>query len=709
MDILVSFGALALLCAFLTLRCRLHSALAPLAALGIISLWLTIAGMAGLLAPAVWLLLAASAALGVWALASRGKQGGWRALFSPGAALFWALAVSFAVYFAIRQPLFSDFDEFSFWGPAAKLTCLNDSLYTTGEIGWAWQATQTPGLIVLSYFVQFLGQFAPWKVYLAYDLLLFACFAAVLGRVTWRRWPLAVPLAVIAWLTPWFFTVYNRTIELCGVYMTSYGDIPSGIVFGGAVAYWLAVREDGPRLSILPVLVLVGNIKSNTFVLALLAAGLAAADWLFFAPQPALRQPSDGLFKADGAASSAPRPRWRGLARRAGFGAALLAAPMAMYLAWGRYIAGLVQQNAAAGGMGETSPSTVSVAVSGIRMLLGLPVGEYYEARRAQFFAAADGMRQAFFQSRLSMLGIGEDFLRRRGAPEWLALAMGSGVLVTLLILLLLIAAAVLAGRGQLRRRIALLGALSAAGFVGYNFMLALSYGFIFRPEQAEALIDYNRYIDSFYLGWFLLALTALALALQSRAARPALRLLGQGGLVLLAALMLLRVDQMVLPQFSVLGFSDAAFADQRIQQARADAVTAAAEPGSRIFLVSQGDDGLDWFEYSYDLLPLVLDYSGDRDKGGGGGTFGLAALRPPEEDYTRWYYYHPYTAAEWAAAVRASGCRYIFVDRLDEIFTESYAPLFADGLAEAEAGRTLLYEVREDGLFAPVEMEVPA
>ena len=58
---------------------------------------------------------------------------------------------------------------------------------------------------------------------------------------------------------------------------------------------------------------------------------------------------------------------------------------------------------------------------------------------------------------------------------------------------------------------------------------------------------------------------------------------------------------------------------------------------------------------------------------------------------------------------MRASSCRYIFVDRLDEIFVESYAHLFADGLAEAEAGRTLLYAVREDGLFAPGEMEVPA
>lgn len=688
MDIFVSFAALALLCAFFTLRCRLHSALAPLAALGCISLWLTLAGMAGLLLPAAWVLLAASALLGGWALATRAKSGGWRLLFTPGAALFWGLALSFAVYFAIRQPLFSDFDEFSLWGTAAKLTSLNNALYTTAEIGWAWQATQTPGLIVLGYFVQFLGAFAPWKVYLAYDILLFSCFAALLGRAGWRQWPLAVPLAVIGWVTPWFFTVYNRTIELCSVYMSSYGDIPSGIVLGGALAFWLAVREDGPRWPLLPVLVLVGSIKSNTFVLALLAAGLCAADWLIFAPNGNFRQ---------------------NLAKRAGFAAALFAAPMAMYLAWGRYIAALVAKNAEAGGMGDTSLGTVSVAVAGIKMLLGLPVGEVFRARQVQYTAAAAAMKDAFYSSRLSMLGVGEGFLRNRGVPDAIVNAMGAGVAGTALILLLFLAAFLLAGKGQLRRRIGLLALLSSAGFVAYNFMLALSYGFIFRPEQAERLTDYNRYINSFYLGWFLLALAALALALQAEGCRPALALAGRGGLALLAVFMLLRMEQMVLPQFSVLGFSDASFADQRIQQARADAVMAAAEPGSRIFLVSQRDDGLEWFEYSYDLLPLVLDYSGDLERGGGGGTFGLAELRPGEEDYLRWFYYHAYTAAEWEAAVRASGCRYIFVDRLDEIFVESYASLFADGLAEAMAGRTLLYEVTAEGLFAPVEMEVPA
>ena len=172
-DLVLSFTALFGLCAFLTLKARLHSALAPLAALGITSIWFTLAGVADLLVAGGWVFYLAAWGLGIFALVTKRSEA--RRLLSPGAVVFWGLAVSFAVYFSIRQPMFHDFDEFSFWGPAAQMTSTTDHLYTICEYGTPWQATQNCGLIVLSYFVQFFGAFAPFKVYLAYDLLLFAC------------------------------------------------------------------------------------------------------------------------------------------------------------------------------------------------------------------------------------------------------------------------------------------------------------------------------------------------------------------------------------------------------------------------------------------------------------------------------------------------------------------------------------------------------
>ena len=72
MELLCIFAALAVLflfCAFLTLKCNLHAALAPLSALGIAVAWLTAAGMANLLLPGTVLLWAVFAGSGVWALA----------------------------------------------------------------------------------------------------------------------------------------------------------------------------------------------------------------------------------------------------------------------------------------------------------------------------------------------------------------------------------------------------------------------------------------------------------------------------------------------------------------------------------------------------------------------------------------------------------------------------------------------------------------
>ena len=68
MELLCIFAALAVLflfCAFLTLKCNLHAALAPLSALGIAVAWLTAAGMANLLLPGTVLLWAVFAGSGV--------------------------------------------------------------------------------------------------------------------------------------------------------------------------------------------------------------------------------------------------------------------------------------------------------------------------------------------------------------------------------------------------------------------------------------------------------------------------------------------------------------------------------------------------------------------------------------------------------------------------------------------------------------------
>lgn len=690
--VLASLAALFLLCSFLTLRCRLHSALAPLAALGIVVLCLTFAGMADALYYSTWSLLLLCLLAGLWALwPRRGVKPNLRALFTPGAALFWAGAAVLAVYFYIRQPMATGYDELSLWATAVKVTKVDDRLYSMATLGTPWPVTQNPGLPLLSYFFSFFGSYADWKLYVAYDILALAVFAAVLGNLRWNQYPVAVPLAAALWCTPYFLTVYNHTIYLDTTYMTAYGDVSAGLVMGGAVAMWLMLRRSlhsgGPRWAVLPVLALAANLKANTFVLALVAAGLVAADsWLF--PK-----------------NAAGATRWRqGLARRTGFALACLAAPMVIYYFWNiRFVGALVAQNAAEGGTGDTTVAMSAVVVNGIRILLGRPVEGFFAERRGQFLTAMAAMGGQFWTAdgRLSMIGQGRN--------------------VVVLILLVFAGAALVAGSRKLRLRILCQAALSSLCFVGYNLMLALSYGFIFTPEQAAVLTDYNRYINSYYIGWFVLALAVLSLALQTgaetapgalRITRPRFELAGQGALLVLAAAMLFRQNQMVLPQMSVLGFSDSEFVDRKNARAEAELVCGYLDADDRVFFVGQGDDGSRWFGAVFDFYPILVDYSGTVDSAtgemnGGGGTLGLEELRPAEAGVEQ-RYYRAYTPEELDAVVRGNGCTVLYLQRIDDIFVQSYAELFTDGLAAAQNGETLLYRVTADG-YAPVEMEVTA
>ena len=137
MELLCVFAALAavfLFSAFLTLKCGLHSALAPLTALAVAVFWLTVWGMAGSLLAGAWLLYAAFAGLGLWALWPRkdpAKRPDYRALLTPGAVLFYGMTAAFAVYFFIRQPMATGFDELNLWATAVKVTKVDDSLYAT--------------------------------------------------------------------------------------------------------------------------------------------------------------------------------------------------------------------------------------------------------------------------------------------------------------------------------------------------------------------------------------------------------------------------------------------------------------------------------------------------------------------------------------------------------------------------------------------------
>ena len=132
-------GLLALLgiCAFSLLWARkweLNAALLPLPGLGASVVWLWLFGMANQLALGGWLWFAgAAAALCLLlvgghkgqSLPARLKAGGLDALHRaavPGFVFFVGAALFFWILFALTQPMFIRWDEFTFWGTACKMT-----------------------------------------------------------------------------------------------------------------------------------------------------------------------------------------------------------------------------------------------------------------------------------------------------------------------------------------------------------------------------------------------------------------------------------------------------------------------------------------------------------------------------------------------------------------------------------------------------------
>ena len=633
-------------------RTGVGPAAAPLASLSVAALLLLAGGLLNILPLAGLVLLLG----GIWGMAAEGvlarrsarPDPARAALDHPAAKVFWVLAVLLAVYFARLQPDFLNFDEYSSWGTAAKLMADNDQLYTLCDAGLPWQMTELAGLPLVSYFFQYFGDFAPWRAIYAADFVMLAACAAVAGCAKKAR--TALPLLLAALLVPTLLSVAGHTALLSTAWLEFLGDMPAGMLFGGAVAFWLGVRRAPlpARLLTLPVVLLAANIKSNTLVLALAAAGLIALDCLFF--------PADDAPRGAKAAAS-----------RLGFSLACLAAPLVQYLCWSAHITPLVLKNAQSGGMGDTAGASLpEVAVNGVRMLLGLPVTDYFEARRPLFNDYGAAMQSAFFTRNVSMLG--------------------TGVTVAVLALVLFALAILLGANARARVNALVLGLGSVLCFGGYYLMLWLSYAFLLKDSTPDNMASYARYFGSYYSGWLLIALAVLALACDTAPKA----VFGRAAALVTGAAFALVFALQTEPQFTILGVSEGEYAAVRAERAVANAAAQQISSGERVFLIRQGDEGFYWFLYNQTLRPLDLVY------GEGGATYGDPALTDAGDDP----YFAPYTAEEFAAMVDEEDITWLLVARVDETFTASYGDLFTDDLAAAQQGPAL-YRVTAEG-YAP-------
>lgn len=648
---MISFGALVTLCAWLARTATLPSGLAPLpVCCGVMAL-LVFGGYLNLLEQTGWLVLLLAAAALVHMVLTR-KRGGFRALLTPGLVLFCMAGAAFILFLAIRQPIAQEWDEFSLWAPAARLTVDYNEIYTQAPNGWPWMSTQKPGLPTFSYFLNFFGEYAAWRMYAAYDVLLVAVWSAAIGSFTWAEWKLAMPTTLTMFLLH-YFHVYARWIYCNFSYISAYADYPMGFVMCGLLAWYyhakraqgdayspprFCLRVAGPLCAITAALTLC---KDTGLPLACIAAGIIGADLLL---------PGGG-----------EKPFSRGVVLpRLGLTAALFAAAGGTFLASSRYLASLGSAQGSVGGASDMSYG--GMLVEGTKALLGLPPSEAGAAFSERFVSIRNEMITMFLPTADGISNV---------------TMVGCGLFVMLLVWALVAVTAIFTRDKAIGKSAVLYGVLSTLGFFAYYCFIGFTYVYVFK----SGIVDYNRYMNTYYLMWVGGAAVLLALG-AARGSR--FKNLLTPAVLGLSCLLLLRFTQVVQPQLSILDYPDAVYSDVNATHARAQSVAQHMESGSRVYYIHSNDNGLSWFRYHYALMPeQILQYSH-----GGAAFFDYTRTSVPDESALH------ISIEEFAAELLLQDCRYVFIDYASPEFIQGYNLLFADFGYTYLGEQTLLYEV---------------
>lgn len=676
---LVSFAlawlAVLVLAVFGAVHTRQNAGALPLCVVCAVVLVLCAAGFAGLLAAGAVLVLAAAlaAAAALTVQAVRHKNVFWRQVknqcLTPAFGLYLAGSLALAALLFFQQPLFTQWDEFSFWGTAAKVVKENNTLYTLVQNTNLAARSYPPALAVLSYYFQFLApQFTPWLVYAAYGVLTFAVFAAVVDVLPQKAAGAAAFAGLVCVLLPFAAESWYSSQQLTA-YSTAYADAMLGLLTAGGCAVWFGARplraaeayglsgkEGGFGTAVLPLQGRTYAGRLAAVALVILVLGLTKDVGLPLGLVVMLACFVD-YFANDFLRG---RKNGRAVLRWLGVGAVLGAAAVASYLVWALHLQASLGQNRAETGA-ASQMSVQQMLGTGIRELLGV-------GRTEKFSAVFSAMVNAFFNQRVTVFGTG---------------------LVTVgVIVLLLLAAFLLEQKGN-RRRPVCFALVSTAGFAGYYFFQLLCYVYVFSEADGRNLASYPRYMSSYYLFWLLGAVCLLLLSVRARRKAASLTVLGVSAAVL--GLCVLRIDA----TDTLLGRSATTWDTQTVIEARAQQVLLLEEKPERVLLISQWDDSARWYRYAYALEPVALYHvKGDNT---------VVELQASQEYPLR------LDAGNIGAFMKENGCDTLLVDVIDDYFLNEFSALFTDGLAEYEAGRCFVYRMDTDTAgnlrFSPCEV----
>ncbi len=562
----------------LTLFLKVKAGLSPLLTLGSVIALLILAGMINLAAPVATLFFGLSAVSCVFIFIRIKEDKAALLLFTDvGFISFVLLSIFFITLFSIRQPLFYEWDDFSFWGTAARVVSETNLLYSVAESN-LYGPSHPPALIMAAYLFNFLGEYEAFRHLLGYDILLFAAFGAILSCFDKDKRHFAVAILVILLVSPFIaLNIFGRAVHLIPGFMSGYADYPMGIIFGATLTVYFC-RVGGRLWSIITTFILLFLLtlcKETGLAFALLAAGLISVDILFTA-------------------------REYHIIKRVLTFIGLMVTPVVAYVSWAIHLGAVADVDRTDTG-GEEGLSMGEMMFTGITELVSPSV------RTEKFSAVFENLIRAFFFDRVMLLG--------------------SGFVIIIAITLLLLAAFILSKEKRSRINIALFYVFSLLGCMAYNIFLGFTYVYIFTGDTGIALISYSRYVMPYYLGWFIFAFVYTAFLLQrsprlKRVTQPALVLAGCG---------IFAVSHMLTPaELTYIGYADSHFAAGRETIQKIETAKQHFDSEDIVFYMHSSDDGYGWFQNYYYFFPYNLDYSGGGDLaryGGDGLTEYLAEI----------------------------------------------------------------------------------
>ena len=617
------------------------------------SVWLCLAGMAGLLKAGGWVFYLAAAALAAWLIFKKELAGTLKELLSPGFMTFLLAAAFFLAVFAATQPMFTQTDEFSLWGSAAKLTKLQDMLHPAAP-GNLLARTATPALMLVAYLFQFFGQgFSEWSAYFAIDALLAAAVAAAASLPRSKSGTAVV--AACGFLTPYFFSAPSLG-GISNVYLSFMGDLTLGFVFGASLCVYFSLRQRPAAALSLTALLAAFLVLTKDVGLAYgcIVVGLVCADRLLCAPK-----------------------RKIGCRLKDTLLAALTILPGGLaYLGWSRYVAAVT-------GLGKTTVGS-----------------EIHEVTQGQ--AMAEGVAQL-----LGFMEPTEKFAQVRNAmfasPFTIPVCLlGGGALALALIWLVLAAAALAAPKGERLRPVCLgvFGTLALGAFLIFHLFL---YVYNFRETDAANLQDYIRYIGPYYMGFFLMALGLLA-----RYAAADLRWAKLAGAVpvgVLAGFCVL-IAWRGMPTAGFWNYPHSVYSVRQDVKQRAETVNGLLDWEDTVLLISQGDTAIRWNYYGFELNATLAR---------GFGGFGYGHEGDYNWDTTHMNIVSPEAAGEgvpevysYQTVADADDLRlflldkkytHVLVDASDDYIADVIGPAFGcEGLPDDKPDQPVLLAIEYDG-----------